>query len=243
MGREVRRVPVDFDWPINKVWQGFLMPERLQCPDCESCGGAGTTTARRWVVACANMLLMLDDDLREQQLGRRMHPYFDDFYTTAYGTRPSPDIREFGTGLAGREGGFDDHDAIDGWRASKKIISAAGLDPDVWGICQECGGKGCYEAYPGQSAEAEAWKPTDPPAGDGWQVWETVSEGSPISPVFPDREGLIGWLMSPAYSWGTSRPLTREQAAAFTESGWAPTFIASAATGLVNGEQFPAVTR
>lgn len=25
MGREVRRVPVDFDWPINKVWKGYLI--------------------------------------------------------------------------------------------------------------------------------------------------------------------------------------------------------------------------
>ena len=24
----------------------------------------------------------------------------------------------------------------------------------------------------------------EPPIGDGWQVWETVSEGSPVTPVF-----------------------------------------------------------
>lgn len=39
MGREVKRVPVGFDWPLNKVWQGYLMPERLhedKCPDCQN---------------------------------------------------------------------------------------------------------------------------------------------------------------------------------------------------------------
>jgi len=39
MGRQVRRVPVDFDWPPNEVWQGFLLPECLhtnKCPDCEN---------------------------------------------------------------------------------------------------------------------------------------------------------------------------------------------------------------
>jgi hypothetical protein len=23
MGREIKRVPLDFDWPLDKVWHGF----------------------------------------------------------------------------------------------------------------------------------------------------------------------------------------------------------------------------
>jgi len=144
MGREVHRVPVDFDWPTNKIWPGFC----YRTPDCgiESCPDAEDTEVP-WSVE---------------------------------------DLCAF-------------HRAL-------------------WD-CDE---------YPELA----------PPTGTGWQVWETVSEGSPISPVFPDREGLIGWLMSPAYSWGVSQPLTRAQAENFTADGWAPTFIFSAPTGLVNGEQF-----
>jgi hypothetical protein len=51
------------------------------------------------------------------------------------------------------------------------------------------------EAYEGQRAEAEAWQSTDPPAGEGWQLWETVSEGSPVTPVFPTADGLISHLV------------------------------------------------
>src|SRR5690242_11491518 len=39
MGRVVRRVPLDFDAPLNEVWSGLLMPERLHgtpCPDCKN---------------------------------------------------------------------------------------------------------------------------------------------------------------------------------------------------------------
>ncbi|MBR8638559.1 hypothetical protein KEF29_02915 [Streptomyces tuirus] len=39
MGREIRRVPLDFDWPLNKVWEGFLSPDRFDeepCPDCKN---------------------------------------------------------------------------------------------------------------------------------------------------------------------------------------------------------------
>ena len=32
-----------------------------------------------------------------------------------------------------------------------------------------------------------------PPKGDGYQLWNTTSEGSPISPVFADLESLCAW--------------------------------------------------
>lgn len=35
MGREVKRVPLNFDWPIRKIWYGYLMKTCLE--DCESC--------------------------------------------------------------------------------------------------------------------------------------------------------------------------------------------------------------
>ena len=66
----------------------------------------------------------------------------------------------------------------------------------------------------------EQWEPTDPPTGDGWQLWQSVSEGGPVSPVFAEREGLVAWLMSDAYNYGVSRPLSREQAEAFVSAGY-----------------------
>lgn len=41
MGREIKRVPLDFDWPIDKVWSGFLMPETLREEKCLHCSGDG----------------------------------------------------------------------------------------------------------------------------------------------------------------------------------------------------------
>lgn len=241
MGREIKRVPVDFDWPINEIWQGYRRPERLYGNDCGGCGGRGEVSARLWLRAVAHMLLMLEDDLTEQQRGRPMHPYFNDFYTTGYGTRPSREISEVVKGLLGeryRDPDWLGRDVIDGWAATEAIIRAAQLDPDRWGICGTCDGQGSVENYPGQRAEAEAWEATEPPTGDGWQVWETVSEGSPISPVFATREALVGWLCSPAYTWGISQPLTLEQAERFVDSAWAPSMVATPTTGLIPGEQW-----
>lgn len=35
MSREVKRVPLDFDWPLKKVWSGYLMPDSLQGDTCK----------------------------------------------------------------------------------------------------------------------------------------------------------------------------------------------------------------
>lgn len=103
MGREVRRVPVDFDWPLLQVWPGFVMPADLSGP------------------------------------------------------------------------------------------------------------------------EQDAWRETAPPSGDGWQLWEDVSEGSPVSPVFPDRESFVDWL-SKDYRNVLGSQLSRSEAEALVDAGWCPSF-------------------
>lgn len=231
MSREVRRVPLDFDWRMNEVWSGYLMPDELKLPTCESCGGAGETTARRWLRACSHMILMLDDDLRDQERGRPMHPYFNDFYSSGYGTRPSPDIAELGAGLAGRESSFLGHDSIDGWRAEQKIIAAAGLDPKVWGICASCNGSGAGPCSAELRQAHQAWSETDPPTGEGWQLWETASEGSPISPVFASSDALVDWLCA-------TKGMDPSSARRFVEAGWAPSFVSSPTEGVVDGMTF-----
>lgn len=37
MGRELKKVPLDFDWPTDKVWDGFLNPhyDAEECPHCD----------------------------------------------------------------------------------------------------------------------------------------------------------------------------------------------------------------
>lgn len=89
MGRTVKRVPLDLDWPLGEVWVGYL--NRELCPTCEC------------------------------RKGRRAE-------------------------------------------------------------CDECDGRGYV------------WVDTEPPSGDGWQYWETTTEGSPMSPVYATRSGLARWL-------------------------------------------------
>ncbi len=73
---------------------------------------------------------------------------------------------------------------------------------------------------------------SEPPEGEGWQLWETVSEGSPVSPVFESAEQLADWMSHPDRE---TRWVPKPTAMAFIEAGWAPTFVSTAATGLVSG--------
>ena len=70
----------------------------------------------------------------------------------------------------------------------------------------------------------------DPPAGEGWQVWENVSEGSPVSPVFATKEALIEHLTIFGTDRYSGRPLSQKAAENFVGQGWAPSGVGMRAT-------------
>ena len=53
-------------------------------------------------------------------------------------------------------------------------------------------GSACYQ---NEHEDAPYWRDTLP-KGEGWQLWQTVSDG-PISPVFATPEELIDWMSRP----------------------------------------------
>ena len=42
----------------------------------------------------------------------------------------------------------------------------------------------------------------EPPEGEGYQLWETTTEGSPLSPVFPSLDVLCAWAADNATLFG-----------------------------------------
>lgn len=143
-----------------------------------------------WLETVTHLLLMLGDDVTgNQNCGRDLHPYLASLGPYR---RPSADMVELTTGLAGRAPGFMGHDCCDRWSATKKIVAAAGL-PETWGICQACQGHGDV-GTPEERQAREDWQGSEPPSGDGWQLWETTTAGSPISPIFATAEELAVWI-------------------------------------------------
>lgn len=86
-----------------------------------------------------------------------------------------------------------------------------------------------YEEYAGE-------RPDDPVYYRPWkdedavwvQVWETVSEGSPVTPPFATKAELVDYLTKCGDNWDQKRgdpPWPRKAAEQFVEAGWAPSMV------------------
>lgn len=225
MGREVKRVPMSFDCPIGSTWGPRVCPYHIE--RCAACEGYGRDESYRVVEVLVNLILLAGGG---STLGERPHPYFESTPIRGLG----PKLHEVSTGLAGRPPFCGWHDACDRWAATRKVLEAAGLDPETWGVCETCGGDGYAPGQEETIRLSEEWEAPEPPEGPGWQLWQTVSEGGPVSPVFATPEELARWLVRNDTS--VTRGRSYEQWMAFlTGPGWAPSMMATPETGLVSG--------
>lgn len=256
MGRDIKRVPLDFDAPRGKVWAGYLMPGELeeeQCSPCEGMGyspealrlrnqwwgyvpfdpadtgsepftvdtpevrafaernvgndpgfygssdGAIVREARRllryWNTMWQHHLSQGDVDVlvAEGELREFTHTYTNGEWEPV---EPAPTVTAERVNRWSI-GNFMAHNCSE-WPLIKARCKALGVSH----TCVECDGHGSVERYPGQRLDARLWKSTEPPKGEGWQLWETTSEGSPQSPVFATPEELAGWCEANATVFG-----------------------------------------
>lgn len=152
MGREIKRVPSGFRWPIDKTWFGYILPP----VPCELCGGDGLARAD------------------------------------------------------GKETVTLDHGHS--WKSE---------------FCPVCEGDGV------------TFPRIEVPEGEAWQIWQTVSEGGPITPPFDTPEELARWCQE-NQPMILGNPLSYEQWLAFIQAGWAPSMVMTPTTGVISGVEFVA---
>jgi hypothetical protein len=279
MGRQLRRMMMDFDWPMNKVWEGFLNPHyvAIRCADCptdysgaspqmailrnrwygyyedfrpEDRGSISLTpeTPVVWAFAERNVQRapeyfgdptasnihreasrladmwnqqwshhLNQDDVdalvKEKRLVDLTHSWKDGKWVKRRGVKlTATQVNEWSI-----IGGFGGHDSINQW-----IVCKAECVRQGWPInCLTCKGKG--EFWPSKKAEKlyNDWEPSEPLEGPGYQMWETVSEGSPISPVFATPEELASWLVNHRPSDGSFDSWMNM----ITNGGWSPSLM------------------
>jgi hypothetical protein len=72
------------------------------------------------------------------------------------------------------------------------------------------------EVWPGylpqtdEEAEDETWEGTEPPEGEGYQLWETTTEGSPQSPVFATLDELCTYAAERCTTFASNKTSAAE---------------------------------
>jgi len=77
-------------------------------------------------------------------------------------------------------------------------------------MCARCAGSGRLWPTPEIERKCEDWTKTEPPAGDGYQLWSTTSEGCPVSPVFRSLDELCAWAEGNATTFASFRASAAE---------------------------------
>ena len=253
MGREIKRVSPKFNWPLDIVWKGFINP--YSATRCKICDGSGLNKAtkqlsddwysfdktERYAGWCyhleqedVNALVKggrlwdfthvpINDEQREV-VRKRIEAGNNSWLPYENGRIPTADeVNEWSKHGMG-------HDSINQWICVEARAKRLG----IYGKCEHCEGHGEYYCQKKYRKLAENWKPIPPPKGKGYQLWETVSEGSPITPVFETKEELVDYLVKYGDSWDQKRGnggWSREVASKFVGVGWAPSLVTTVVDG------------
>lgn len=238
MGREIKRVPVGFNWPLNEVWEGFINPHFKKSSGCHHCDRSGLSPeAKRlsdqWYgyaefdPTSTGSMPFLPTHPIIQERARRNYPN-NGFAQRNEAIRLAAhfnkgwsnhlDQNDVDALLAARRLrvfarngiehptaeqvnewsiGFNlGHDGLNQWVCVREKAKRLGFEPK----CSHCNGEGRLWKSEADRQAYEDWTRIQPPTGEGWQLWENVSEGSPISPVFPTEETFKAYLIGAGYS-------------------------------------------
>jgi hypothetical protein len=227
MGRELRRVPMDFDWPMKRIWKGYINPYRgINCPWCydedEKHSDGMTKEAREYKKAFYGFMndwqYIQHPYKPRQQYCPKSKPYSlerweydflisDNEWETRkrlFGDGEIPSYENI-TDYFLKYGDMEFDGGIE-WALINEYCRRNGYEV----CCPHCKGNGTI--YINEEIEKlnDEWRPIEPPEGDGYQLWETTSEGSPVSPVFATLDELCEWCEDNATTFGTSKATKEE---------------------------------
>lgn len=200
MGREIKRVAIDFKWDLGKLWEGYINPYYKYQKECPLCDGSGYNkatkkisdtwydfeeTGEKW---CYN----ITQDEVQALVDRNRLKDFTHTWNKEEGWKKKdpqyiPTAEEVNIWA---KKGFG-HDSINKWICVETRAKRVG----VWGECENCHGDGVIWLNAKYKKLYDEWKMYNPPSGEAYQLWSTTTEGHPMSPPFATPEELAQWLV------------------------------------------------
>lgn len=275
MGRELKRVALDFDWPIDKTWDGYLNPFYKHCKPCPFCESGYSREAAilkdKWygnapfkpedrgsVPYPYDHPIVMKRAMRNSGTGdaadatviheaKRLASLFNSSWSHHLNADDvaaliaSGRLMDFTHEWTGKDGWVEKipaviptpqqvndwsidfgmgHDSCNQWAVVKAECERLGYETQ----CNHCHGSGEVWETPEFEQQSESWTRVEPPAGEGYQAWQTVSEGSPISPVFATPEELATHMATTR--WGADKGSSYETWMNFIcGNGWAMSMV------------------
>jgi len=173
----IKRVPLDFDWPVGYLWHGYVnpWPGPVECDDCYGTGLNEESLRlyknfKRWAprLSESETALALQAGITERDLSHIRKRIWDEV----------------------------DHPLIQLYLTEIRAKSN-----NVWGSCSVCHGMQVVQ-NPNPAIQQlyadvnlyEEWRPIEPPKGEGWQLWQVEDDASfPASVVFESETQLAKW--------------------------------------------------
>jgi len=188
--RTLKRVPLDFDWPLGQEWEGYVNPHKtLDCPSCDMTGYNEATRG----IASKGFDEFTQDEVDALAKVERLRSNDTD--------TPLENPTAEKVNVLHKAGLIKIDEMV-----RYVLLKARAERFGVYGYCPECDGS--REVFEDEETKRlhHSWKEYEPPIGEGWQLWETVSDGSPLSPAFASVEELADWSAK-----NDSSGLNREQ--------------------------------
>jgi hypothetical protein len=242
MGRELKRVPINFEWEIGKLWCGYINPHEVH--ECKECNGSGYSKEYqklhdewysfdnadykpnpfrkdyRYNAAAWSNNLTKDDvkallkadrlwdftrvpinDEQKEIVKQKIADGGNSWLPFNNGYVPTPkEVNEWNLKGLG-------HDSSNAWYCVKARLKREGKPYE----CSKCKGTGENWQHPKAKSLYKNWKSYDPPTGDGFQLWTTTTEGSPMTPVFSSLEELCDYCEKEKVSVFGSSTATKEK--------------------------------
>lgn len=113
--------------------------------------------------------------------------------------------------------------ALANWEEEKAQFDSDGNVAERERIFREYGVQ-TFEEWDGGPPHPNSYRPKFHREASHYQIYETVSEGTPMSPVFVSLDDMKMWLLSKGYS--------EHAASIFVEDGWAPSMVFTPGRGV-----------
>jgi len=228
MGRELKRVPLNFKYPIKQTWKGYINPYKsIECEACH-CSGLNKETnklSEEWYrykdgregwcyhLEQDEVQALLDNnrlwDLTRVPINSEQQKIVDEKIKNGGNSwLPYDNGREITAEIVNiwaRKSIFG-YDSCNQYICVQTRAKRLG----VYGNCPYCNGEG-YIYYSEEIKKLNNnWEGYDPPVGGAYQLWQNTSEGSPISPVFMSPEKLCDWASYNATIFGNDKMSVEE---------------------------------